>query len=127
MQLSVTLFTGPTSASCYVLNHALIRLGDCDWRQEQLQDWLRQHIVQNQLLKEHVTLKPPNKVIFDFLGKDSIRFYDEVEVDQQLFKNLMIFKKTPKTDDDEIFDRLTVRGCTGTSFLRRSMRERKSL
>ena len=28
---------------------------------------------------EHVTLKPPNKVIFDFLGKDSIRFYDEVE------------------------------------------------
>lgn len=56
---------------------------------------------------EHVTLKPPNKVIFDFLGKDSIRFYDEVEVDQQVFKNLMIFKKPPKTDGDEIFDRLT--------------------
>ena len=60
---------------------------------------------------EHVTLKPPNKVIFDFLGKDSIRFYDEVEVDQQVFKNLMIFKKPPKTDGDEIFDRLTVRRC----------------
>ena len=92
-----------------------------------MQDWLRQHIVQNQLLKEYVTLKPPNRVILDFLGKDSIRFYDEVEVDQQLFKNLMIFKKNPKTDGDEIFDRLTVRGCIGTSFLRRSMRERKSL
>ena len=91
-----------------------------------MQDWLRQHIVQNQLLKEYVTLKPPNRVILDFLGKDSIRFYDEVEVDQQLFKNLMIFKKTPKTDGDEIFDRLTVCGCIGTSFLRRSMRERKS-
>jgi DNA topoisomerase-1 len=45
---------------------------------------------------EHVTLKPPNKVVFDFLGKDSIRFYDEVEVDQQVFKNLKIFKKSPK-------------------------------
>ncbi|KAL8837065.1 MAG: hypothetical protein Q9176_005934 [Flavoplaca citrina] len=56
---------------------------------------------------EHVTLKPPNTVIFDFLGKDSIRFYDEVEVDMQVFKNLKIFKKAPKADGDEIFDRLT--------------------
>ncbi|KAL1970520.1 hypothetical protein VTN77DRAFT_4164 [Rasamsonia byssochlamydoides] len=56
---------------------------------------------------EHVTLKPPNKVIFDFLGKDSIRFYDEVEVDPQVFKNLKIFKKPPKKEGDEIFDRLT--------------------
>jgi len=57
---------------------------------------------------ENVTLKPPNKVIFDFLGKDSIRFYDEVEVDNQVFKNLKIFKKAPKKNGDEIFDRLTV-------------------
>lgn len=56
---------------------------------------------------EHVTLKPPNTVIFDFLGKDSIRFYDEVEVDLQVFKNLKIFKKAPKKEGDEIFDRLT--------------------
>ncbi|KAI9806866.1 MAG: DNA topoisomerase 1 [Piccolia ochrophora] len=55
---------------------------------------------------ENVTLKPPNKVIFDFLGKDSIRFYDEVEVDDQVFKNLKIFKKAPKKEGDEIFDRL---------------------
>ncbi|KAH8431785.1 DNA topoisomerase 1 [Aspergillus melleus] len=56
---------------------------------------------------ENVTLKPPNKVVFDFLGKDSIRFYDEVEVDPQVFKNLKIFKKAPKKEGDEIFDRLT--------------------
>ncbi|KAJ9307352.1 hypothetical protein DTO217A2_3231 [Paecilomyces variotii] len=56
---------------------------------------------------ENVTLKPPNKVVFDFLGKDSIRFYDEVEVDAQVFKNLKIFKKPPKKEGDEIFDRLT--------------------
>lgn len=57
---------------------------------------------------EHVTLKPPNIVVFDFLGKDSIRFYDEVPVDQQVFKNLKIFKKSPKKDGDDIFDRLNV-------------------
>lgn len=56
---------------------------------------------------EHVTLKPPNKVIFDFLGKDSIRFYQEVEVDRQVFKNLRIFKKEPKGPGDDLFDRIT--------------------
>ena len=55
---------------------------------------------------EHITLKPPNTVIFDFLGKDSIRFYDEVKVDDQVFKNLKIFKKSPKKAGDDIFDRL---------------------
>ncbi|KAK6867619.1 DNA topoisomerase 1 [Candida tropicalis] len=55
---------------------------------------------------EHVTLKPPNKVVFDFLGKDSIRFYQEVEVDKQVFKNLRIFKKAPKQPGDDLFDRI---------------------
>lgn len=57
---------------------------------------------------EHVTLREPDTVIFDFLGKDSIRFYDEVKVDKQVFKNLKLFKKPPKTTGDDIFDRLTV-------------------
>ncbi|KAL7628778.1 DNA topoisomerase 1 [Parahypoxylon ruwenzoriense] len=56
---------------------------------------------------EHVTLREPNTVIFDFLGKDSIRFYDEVTVDRQVFKNLRVFKKPPKREGDDIFDRLT--------------------
>lgn len=56
---------------------------------------------------EHITLRPPQTVIFDFLGKDSIRYYDEVEVDAQVFKNLKIFKKEPKKKGDDIFDRLT--------------------
>ncbi|KAK0932437.1 DNA topoisomerase 1 [Friedmanniomyces endolithicus] len=59
---------------------------------------------------EHVTLRPPETVIFDFLGKDSIRFYDEVKVDAQVFKNLKLFKRAPKTEGDEIFDRLTTSG-----------------
>lgn len=55
---------------------------------------------------EHVTLKPPRTVVFDFLGKDSIRYHQEVEVDPQVFKNLKIFKKAPKKSGDDIFDRL---------------------
>ena len=57
---------------------------------------------------EHVTLEPPNKVIFDFLGKDSIRYYNEVEVNDQIFKNLKIFKREPKKEGDLLFDRLNV-------------------
>lgn len=59
----------------------------------------------------HVTLQErdgENIVIFDFLGKDSIRFYNEFTVDRSVFKNLKMFKKAPKGDDDDIFDRLNV-------------------
>ncbi|GAA5865157.1 hypothetical protein JCM1840_003926 [Sporobolomyces johnsonii] len=56
---------------------------------------------------EHVTLSPPNKVTFDFLGKDSIRYVNEVTVDEQVFKNLKIFKKEPKSIGDLLFDRLS--------------------
>jgi DNA topoisomerase-1 len=55
---------------------------------------------------EHVTLEPPNKLVFDFLGKDSIRYHDTVEVTPQVFKNIKIFKKEPKGPGDLIFDRL---------------------
>lgn len=55
---------------------------------------------------EHITLSPPNKVVFDFLGKDSIRFFQEVEVAKQVFKNLKIFKKEPKKPGDPLFDRI---------------------
>jgi DNA topoisomerase-1 len=56
---------------------------------------------------EHITLKEPDIVIFDFLGKDSIRYHDEVQVERQVFKNLKMFKKSPKNEGDDIFDRLT--------------------
>ena len=56
---------------------------------------------------EHISLEPPNKVIFDFLGKDSIRYYNEVEVDPVVYKNISIFKRDPKTAGDPLFDRLS--------------------
>ncbi|KAF5386212.1 hypothetical protein D9615_002238 [Tricholomella constricta] len=54
---------------------------------------------------EHVTLEAPNFIIFDFLGKDSIRYYKKIEVEAQVFKNLRIFKEN-KNDDDNLFDRV---------------------
>lgn len=55
---------------------------------------------------EHVTLESPDFIIFDFLGKDSIRYYNRVPVDAQVFKNIRIFKEN-KNDDDNLFDRVT--------------------
>lgn len=57
---------------------------------------------------EHVTLESPDYIIFDFLGKDSIRYYNRVQVDAQIFKNIRIFKEN-KNEDDNLFDRVTVR------------------
>jgi DNA topoisomerase-1 len=57
---------------------------------------------------EHITLQPPDQVTFDFLGKDSIRYNETAHVSPQVFKNLKLFKKAPKSDGDDLFDRLTV-------------------
>ena len=46
-------------------------------------------------------------VEFDFLGKDSIRYYNRVPVEHQVFKNLLLFVEN-KEPDDELFDRLNV-------------------
>ncbi|XP_053601172.1 DNA topoisomerase I, mitochondrial isoform X2 [Plodia interpunctella] len=44
-------------------------------------------------------------VVFDFLGKDSIRYYNEVAVEKRVFKNLELFMENKK-DSDDLFDRL---------------------
>ncbi|TXT11956.1 uncharacterized protein COLE_02366 [Cutaneotrichosporon oleaginosum] len=66
---------------------------------------------------EHITLEPPNKVVLDFLGKDSMRFHQEVEVPPQVFKNIKLFKAEPKGKGDDIFDRLN------TSILNKYLNE----
>ncbi|KAG6457599.1 hypothetical protein O3G_MSEX010391 [Manduca sexta] len=44
-------------------------------------------------------------VVFDFLGKDSIRYYNEVPVEKRVFKNLELFMEN-KANSDDLFDRL---------------------
>ncbi|KAK9888579.1 hypothetical protein WA026_000818 [Henosepilachna vigintioctopunctata] len=59
---------------------------------------------------EHIELheKKDDKeyvVVFDFLGKDSIRYYNEVPVEKRVFKNLQLFMENKQAGDD-LFDRL---------------------
>ena len=44
---------------------------------------------------------------FDFLGKDSIRYYNLLSVEKQVFKNLKLFMDNKEPGDD-LFDRLNV-------------------
>lgn len=61
---------------------------------------------------EHITLHEQKDgkeyvVVFDFLGKDSIRYYNEVSVEKKVFKNLQLFKEN-KEEGNDLFDRLNV-------------------
>ncbi|KJE92806.1 DNA topoisomerase I, variant [Capsaspora owczarzaki ATCC 30864] len=55
---------------------------------------------------EHIKLEEPSTVHFDFLGKDSIRYQNSVDVEERVYKNLIIFQKN-KEEGDLLFDRLT--------------------
>lgn len=54
---------------------------------------------------EHVTLVAPKSLEFDFLGKDSIRYFNTVEVDERVYKAIGQFKKGKKEGAD-LFERL---------------------
>ncbi|KAJ4954363.1 hypothetical protein NE237_011146 [Protea cynaroides] len=54
---------------------------------------------------ENVTLIPPNKLQFDFLGKDSIRYFNTVEVELPVYKAIGQFK-VGKSDGENLFDKL---------------------
>lgn len=58
---------------------------------------------------ENVELVPPSSIKFDFLGKDSIRYENTVEVEPQVYKNIGEFKTkgshgAPKSGNDQLFD-----------------------
>ncbi|KAF3792425.1 DNA topoisomerase 1 [Nymphaea thermarum] len=54
---------------------------------------------------ENVTLQPPRSLEFDFLGKDSIRYRNTVEVELPVYEAIGRFKAGKKEGDD-LFDRL---------------------
>lgn len=61
-------------------------------------------------IKLHEQLDGQKYVVeFDFLGKDSIRYYNKVPVEKQVFKNLNIFMENKEPGDD-LFDRLDTSG-----------------
>ncbi|KAI3920426.1 hypothetical protein MKX01_000765 [Papaver californicum] len=54
---------------------------------------------------ENVKLFPPNKLEFDFLGKDSIRYLNTVDVELPVYKAIGQFK-SGKNDGEDLFDKL---------------------
>ncbi|KAI3973829.1 hypothetical protein MKX01_030405 [Papaver californicum] len=54
---------------------------------------------------ENVKLVPPNKLEFDFLGKDSIRYLNTVDVELPVYKAIGQFK-CGKNDGEDLFDKL---------------------
>jgi DNA topoisomerase-1 len=55
---------------------------------------------------EHIELFENNTIALDFLGKDSVRYYNKVTVDETVYKNIIEFTKD-KTEHDDIFNLIT--------------------
>jgi len=52
---------------------------------------------------EHITLADSNFIVLDFLGKDSVRFYNKLQVDSIVYTNIQEFIKD-KNKGEDIFD-----------------------
>jgi len=55
---------------------------------------------------EHITLTNSNFIVLDFLGKDSVRYYNKLQVDPQVYINIQEFVKD-KNKGEDIFDLIT--------------------
>lgn len=83
----------------YLIDHFGIRVGNEKSEEE------TDTVGASTLRVGHVKLESPN-VIFDFLGKDSIRFYKKVEVTPLIYNNFELFIQNKKKDDD-LFDEIS--------------------
>eukprot|EP00906_Rhabdomonas_costata_P015134 RCo021746 len=54
---------------------------------------------------EHINLQKPDHILFDFLGKDSIRYYNEVKVDPTVYRLCCEFVRG-KTPNSDLFDKV---------------------
>lgn len=57
---------------------------------------------------EHVRIKPPDKIVLDFLGKDSIRYYKELNVDKEVYKNIKEFLQA-KNKKQNLFNMISAK------------------
>lgn len=89
------------STAMYLIDKLALRVGN------EKQDEEADTVGCCSLRVEHVKFEPPSTVVFDFLGKDSIRYFNSVEVQKLVFDNLKLFCRG-KQPSEEIFHRLTV-------------------
>jgi DNA topoisomerase-1 len=86
----------------YLIDHFGVRVGN-EKKEEEADT-----VGASTLRVDHVKLKAPNHVIFDFLGKDSIRFYKDLEVPKLIYDNFKELVKGKK-GSDQVFDAISSR------------------
>jgi DNA topoisomerase-1 len=59
------------------------------------------------LLVSNINVDKKNIVIFDFEGKDRVRFYKELEVPEKIYKNFKELKEEGKKGHNQIFDQIS--------------------
>uniref|UniRef100_A0A6C0EAB7 DNA topoisomerase 1 n=1 Tax=viral metagenome TaxID=1070528 RepID=A0A6C0EAB7_9ZZZZ len=88
------------STALYLIDKLLIRVGNEKGDDE------TDTVGITSLRVEHIDLKDNNKITLDFLGKDSVRYLNTVEVDRNVYQNLKEFIDG-KNKYDDIFDKIT--------------------
>eukprot|EP01087_Luapelamoeba_hula_P019975 TRINITY_DN6711_c0_g1_i1.p1 TRINITY_DN6711_c0_g1~~TRINITY_DN6711_c0_g1_i1.p1 ORF type:complete len:825 (+),score=255.43 TRINITY_DN6711_c0_g1_i1:41-2476(+) len=88
------------ATALWVIDHLALRVGNEKGKDE------ADTVGCCSLRVEHVKLTEPNTLEFDFLGKDSMRYHNSVQVPDLVFKNFKLFMKGKKPSDD-LFDHLT--------------------
>lgn len=86
----------------YLIDHFGVRVGN--ERKEDEADT----VGASTLRVDHVQLKSPNHVIFDFLGKDSIRFYKDLKVPELIYDNFADLT-IGKQKTEQVFDAISSR------------------
>lgn len=57
---------------------------------------------------EHISVEEDNHIVLDFLGKDSMRYYNKIQVDPKVYENVKKFIKG-KEKSDNLFELINVR------------------
>jgi DNA topoisomerase-1 len=81
-----------TATVCYLIDHLKFRIGD-----EKDEDEEADTVGASTLRPEHLTFNGGNKVVFDFLGKDSVRHYLEAELPEEVYGNLKHFAENAES------------------------------
>ncbi len=76
---------------CYLIDTMKFRVGDEKDKDE------ADTVGATTLRPEHVKIRPDGQATFDFLGKDSIRFYKEIMLPESVARNILELKKTSKS------------------------------
>lgn len=101
MQFTKDLITRQKCTATYLIDRLALRVGNEKDTSEEADT-----VGCCSLRVEHIEFQDMNTIILDFLGKDSIKYYNQVTVHPQVYKNLQDFC-TNKSKTVDVFDKLT--------------------